>query len=158
MIAEFIRDVYLTKMRAKNEEVVRQVGLRCSGERIAPPSRKAILSGLRALDKRQVAKTRLQSSEAASLVDSLRGTYRVDRALEVVQFDRRPVDDIVVDEAHRLPIGRYWLTLAIDVTTRVVVGFYVSLEAPSSTSVALCLRQAVLPKELWLKARALACS
>ena len=32
-----------------------------------------------------------------------------------------------------------------------------SLEAPSSTSVALCLTQAVLPKELRLKARALAC-
>ena len=41
--------------------------------------------------------------------------------------------------------------------TRVVVGFYVSLEAPSSTSVTLCLTQAVLPKELWLKARTLAC-
>lgn len=85
-------------------------------------------------------------------------TYRVDNALEVVQIDYTPVDVIVVDEAHRLPIGRPWLTLAIDVATRVVVGFYVSLEAPSSTSVALCLTQSVLPKEPWLKARALACA
>jgi len=29
-------------MPAKKEEVVRQVGLRCAGERIPPPSRKAI--------------------------------------------------------------------------------------------------------------------
>jgi putative transposase len=65
----------------------------------------------------------------------------VDHALEVVQIDHTPVDVIVVDEAHRLPIGGPWLTLAIDVATRVVVGFYVSLEAPSSTSVALCLTQ-----------------
>ena len=50
LIAEVIRDVYLTKVRAKKEEVVRQVGLRCSGERIAPPSRKTILARLRALD------------------------------------------------------------------------------------------------------------
>jgi putative transposase len=81
----------------------------------------------------------------------------VDGALEVVQIDHSPVDVIVVDEVHRLPIGRPWPTLAIDVATRVVVGFYVSLEAPSSTSVALCLTQAVLPKEFWLKARTLAC-
>ena len=68
------------------------------------------------------------------------------------------MDAIVVDEAQRLPIGRPWLTLAVDVATRVVVGFYVSLEAPSSTSVALCLSQAVLPKERWLSSRGLACS
>ena len=155
LIAEVIRDVYLTKVRAKKDEVVRQVGLRCSSKRLTPPSRKAILARLRALDTREVAKARLQPSEAAALVDPVPGTYRVDNALEVVQIDHTPVDVIVVDEAHRLPIGRPWLTLAIDVATRVVVGFYVSLEAPSSTSVALCLTHAVLPKEAWLKARAL---
>ena len=90
----------------------------------------------------------MQSSEAASLVDSVPGTYRVDNALEVVLIDHTAVDVIVVDEAHRLQIGRPWLTLAIDVANRVVVGFYVSLEAPFSTSVTSCLRQAVLPKEL----------
>jgi len=42
LIAEVIRDVYLIKVRAKKEEVVRQVGVRCASERIAPPSRKAI--------------------------------------------------------------------------------------------------------------------
>ena len=158
LIAEVIRDVYLTKVRARKEEVVRQVGLRCSSERLAPPSRKAILARVRALDARAVAQARLQASEAAFLVDFVPGTYRVDNALAVVQIDHTPVDVIVVDEAHRLPIGRPWLTLAIDVATRVVVGFNVSLEAPSSTSVALCLTQSVLPKEPWLKARALACA
>ena len=64
LIAEVIRDVYLTKVRAKKEEVVRQVGLRCSSERLTPPSRKAILARVRALDTREVAKARLQASEA----------------------------------------------------------------------------------------------
>lgn len=158
LIADVIRDVYLTKVRAKKEEVVRQVGLRCATGRLTPPSRKTILARIRALDGSEVAKARLQPSEAAALVDPVPGSYRVDNALDVVQIDHTPVDVIVVDEAHRLPIGRPWLTLAIDVATRVVVGFYVSLEAPSSTSVALCLTQAVLPKESWLKARALACA
>ena len=158
LIAEVIRDVYLTKVCAKKEEVVRQVGLRCASEKLTPPSRKAILARVHALDKREVSKARLQASEAAALVDAVPGTYRVDNALDVVQIDHTPVDVIVVDEAHRMPIGRPWLTLAVDVATRVVVGFYVSLEAPSSTSVALCLTHAVLPKEPWLKARALACA
>ena len=63
-----------------------------------------------------------------------------------------------MDEVMRLPIGRPWLTLAVDVATRVVVGFYVSMEAPSSTSVALCLSQAVLTKDAWLVQRGLECS
>ena len=58
-IAEVIRDVYLTKVRAKKDEVVRQVGLRCSSERLTPPSRKAILARVHALDTREVAKARL---------------------------------------------------------------------------------------------------
>ena len=64
LIAEVFRDVYLTKVRAKKEEVVRQVGLRCSSERLTPPSRKAIPARVRALDTREVAKARLQASEA----------------------------------------------------------------------------------------------
>ena len=71
----------------------------------------------------------------------------------MLQVDHTPVDVIVVDEEDRLPIGRPWLTLAIDVASRVVAGFTVSLEAPSTVSVALALTHAVLPKETWLADR-----
>jgi len=66
LIAEIIRGVYLRKVRARKEEVVRRVGLRCSAEGLRQPSRKAILARVRALDARRVAKARLQSSEAAA--------------------------------------------------------------------------------------------
>jgi len=39
---------------------------------------------------------------------------------------------IVVDEGDRLPIGRPWLTLAVDVASRVVLGFSISLEGRTS--------------------------
>jgi putative transposase len=137
---------------------VRRVGPRCAAEGLRQPSRKAILARVRALDARRVAKARLQSSEAAALYDPVPGTYRVDRALDVVQIDHTRVDVIAVDETHRMLIGRPCLSLAVDVAMWVVTGFYVSLEAPSSTSVALCQAQAVLPKEPWLRSRALTCS
>ena len=157
LIDEVIRDVYLTKVRAKKEEVVRMVALRCTELGLKAPSRKPVLARLSLLDQAVVARARLQASEAASLVDYVPGTYKVQRPLEVIQIDHTLADIIVVDEQYRLPIGRPWLTLAIDVATRVIVGFYVSLEAPSSTSVALCLSMAVLPKEQWLKHRGLEC-
>ena len=157
LIDEVIRDVYLSKVRAKMEEVVRMVALRCTELGLKAPSRKPVLARLSMLDLAVVARARLQASEAASLVDYVPGTYKVQRPLEVIQIDHTLADIIVVDEQYRLPIGRPWLTLAIDVATRVIVGFYVSLEAPSSTSVALCLSMAVLPKEQWLKHRGLEC-
>jgi putative transposase len=55
-----------------------------------------------------------------------------------------------VDELERKPIGRPWLTLVLDVAPRAVLGFFLSLNAPSSLSVALALNQAVLPKEAYL--------
>jgi len=158
LITDVIRDVYLTKVRAKKEEVVRLVGLRCAAQGLKAPSRKPILARLKKLDPRQIMKARLQPGEAASLCNFVPGSYPIRRALEVVQIDHTPMDVIVVDEAHRLPIGRPWLTLAVDVATRVVVGFYVTMEAPSSTSVALCLTHATLPKESWLKQRGLTCT
>lgn len=158
IIAEVIRDVYLTKVRARKEEVVHQVALRCAADGLHPPSRTAIIARLQALNQRVVGKARLQPGEESALHKPVPGTYHVERALDVVQIDHTRVDAIVVDEAHRLPIGRPWLTLAIDVATRIVVGFYLSLEAPSSTSVALCLTHAVLPKEPWLNFRSLQCT
>ena len=59
--------------------------------------------------------------------------------LEQVQIDHTVIDLIVVDERDRQPIGRPYLTIAIDVFTRCVLGMVVTLEAPSSVSVGLCL-------------------
>ena len=67
-----------------------------------------------------------------------------------MQIDHTPVDVIAVDEVHRRPIGRPWLTLAIDIHTRMAVGFLLSLDPPSATSVALCLVHGVLAKDEWL--------
>jgi len=66
-----------------------------------------------------------------------------------------PVDVIVVDRENRQPIGRPWLTLAVDVKTRMIAGFHVSLWSPSALSVCLALTHAVLEKTSWLADREL---
>jgi hypothetical protein len=40
------------------------------------------------------------------------------RALGIVQTDNTPADLIVVDEINRLPIGRSWVTIILDVAWR----------------------------------------
>jgi putative transposase len=69
-----------------------------------------------------------------------------DYPLAVVQIDHTRLDIILVDEHHREPLGRPWLTLALDVRTRMVAGYALSLDAPSAMSVGLCLVNAILPK------------
>lgn len=73
--------------------------------------------------------------------------------LSVIQIDHTLLRPMLVDDEYRLPIGRPWLTLAIDVFSRVIYGMYLSLEAPSAMSTGLCLVHGMLPKDKWLAAR-----
>jgi putative transposase len=63
------------------------------------------------------------------------------------------MDLIVVDPIDREPIGRPWLTVAIDTNIRCIAGFHITLEAPSATSVALCLTHVAMDKAPWLAMR-----
>ena len=80
----------------------------------------------------------------------IRSSYSVEAPLNVVQIDHTVADVFIVDPVTRQCIGRPTLTLAIDVATRCVLGHCLSLEAPSALLVALCLEQAVFPKDEWL--------
>lgn len=73
-----------------------------------------------------------------------------DFPLAVVQIDHTELDIMLVDDVDRQPIGRPWITLAIDGFSRTVPGFYVSLDPPGDISVGLCIAHAILPKDKWL--------
>jgi putative transposase len=81
----------------------------------------------------------------------VRGSAEATQALARVEIDHTLVDTHIVDARDRGPLGRPWLTIAIDVATRGVLGFVLTLENPSRLSLALCLRHAIFPKESWLK-------
>jgi len=81
------------------------------------------------------------------------GRLHTSRPLEIVQIDHTKADIFVVDEETRNPIGRRWLTLAMDVFSRMVTGFHLTMEAPSRISTSLCLLHSVYDKTTWLKAR-----
>ena len=81
----------------------------------------------------------------------VKSSYDVERKRSTSSRSFHTVADVfLVDPASRQPIGRPTLTVAIDVATRSVLGICLSLEAPSSLLVALCLEHAVFPKEVWL--------
>jgi putative transposase len=66
--------------------------------------------------------------------------------LQRVEIDHTPINLIVIDQDSALPLGRPWLTIALDTNTRCILGYYLSFEPPSYLSVAKCLAHAMLPK------------
>ena len=72
------------------------------------------------------------------------------KPLEIVQIDHTPLDLTIVDDINRQDIGRPTLTLAIDVFSRMVTGFYLSFEKPNTLLTGCCLTHAILDKKKWL--------
>jgi putative transposase len=65
---------------------------------------------------------------------------------ERFELDHTPIDLIVIDEVTKKTLGRAWATFLIDAFTRMVVGFYISMKAPSRKSVVAAIKHAISPK------------
>jgi len=98
------------------------------------------------MDAREVLRARSGAKTARQKFAAVTGANNVKHPLEVVQIDHTPADVILVDSFERKAIGRPGVTLAIDIATRMITGYHVSLDAPSRLSIALCLTRAVAPK------------
>jgi putative transposase len=144
---------FLRQPRLKPEEIYKEAARRCREAGLPEIARGTVLARLRDLDPVTVARKRYGAKHALATVSPLTGTFAVENALDVMQIDHTQVDLHVVDETFRRPIGRPWITVATDVATRMVSGFYLTLDEPSELSVALCMAHAVLPKEAWLAER-----
>ena len=80
------------------------------------------------------------------------GFKKTSRPLEWVQIDHTVADVLVVDSDDRTKIiGRPYLSFAICLHTRVILGFYISFLHPSAVTVAKLLETCALPKDELLK-------
>ncbi|MGU5121566.1 transposase family protein, partial [Escherichia coli] len=117
----------------------REVTQVCKAQKLRVPARNTVALRIASLDPRKVIRRR-EGQDAARDLQGVGGEPpAVTAPPEQVQIDHTVIDLIVVDDRDRQPIGRPYLTLAIDVFTRCVLGMVVTLEAPSAVSVGLCL-------------------
>ena len=68
------------------------------------------------------------------------------RPLERVELDHFLCDVHLVCGRTGVPLGRPWLTLAVDHYSGMVVGYHLTFAPPSAASVLAALRHAILPK------------
>lgn len=146
-IEEFYKSLQKPSINALQKEVRR----RCSQRGLRPPCWTTLRDRVAAIDPAELRAAREGARASRQRHHPVPGSYQIDRVYEVVQIDHTLVDVIVVDRVHRKPLQRPWLTLAIDVASRMVAGFYLTLEPPSALSVALAIQHLVQPKFDWLE-------
>jgi putative transposase len=150
-----IEDVYLKRERPTLRQVLREASQNCRAAGLMPPSMKALRARVSARSLRERMKARQGADAAGENFRLVHIGLRAERPLQVIQIDHTKVDIMLVDDVTRACIGRPWLTLVLDVHTRMVLGLYLSLDAPCATSAALAVAQAVMPKADWLADRAI---
>lgn len=151
LIDRAVKDGYLKRTKPPMTAVAAHVRELAAQAGVKPPSYSTIKRRIKVLDPMRVATKRLGPDRALAVqAPSVRG-LTVARPLEMVQIDHAQIDLVVVCPRTRLPIGRPWITVAIDVRTRCVVGYYLSMDPPTQTCVALCLAHACLPKSDWMR-------
>lgn len=151
IVNDAIERVYLTPERRPPGDVLHEVGKLCRRAGIEPPHDNTVRNRLAQIPERVCLRRRGFRERAANKFEPIKGSTEPGSCpLEFTQIDHTPFDAIVVDEEHRLPLGRPWVTMQIDVQTRVVTGAVLTLEAPSAVSVALCISRGILPKTEYL--------
>lgn len=155
IIDEEIQTSYLRLLKPKKSKLMKGIHARCAAEGLPKPARETVDLRLAAISKREQAKRRHGAKRAREEFDPIRGSLDADRPLQIVQIDHTPADVMGIEPDTLEVIGRPFITLAIDIRTRVYCGFYLTFDPPSAASVAACVAHAVMDKSSWLLARGL---
>ena len=152
IIEDALKTFHDTAQKPTIAETVLEIRRRCSNAGLQLPATNTIRARLRRTEGRE--RTLLREGEAAAYArhDPNNGAIPdADWPLAIVQIDHTKLPVIIVDDVYREPINRAWITLAIDVYSRVCLGMYLALDDPSAMSAGMCVAHAVLPKESWLR-------
>ncbi|UYY80614.1 DDE-type integrase/transposase/recombinase [Arthrobacter sp. YA7-1] len=151
LVRELVRKQFLTRQKRTLAAVYRDIAAACRARGLPVPARNTVERRIRALNPVEVGRRRGGADAVRGLQSAGGQVPLIGDILEQVQIDHTVIDVIVVDELERQPIGRPYLTAAIDVYSRCIIGMVVTLEAPSAVSVGLCLAHAGTDKRPWLE-------
>ncbi|HJQ24666.1 MAG TPA: DDE-type integrase/transposase/recombinase [Blastocatellia bacterium] len=154
IIEECINEKYLTRQRHSIQfvydiiraRIERDNRHRNKSDRLPCPHYDSVRRIIRSLDHYEVTKARYGERIADLRFKETKRGPRPTRPLERVEIDHTKLDLFVIDHETRMPVGRPWLTVAVDVFTDVILGFYLSFDPPGYLSVMQCLLHSVRPK------------
>ncbi|UTW54822.1 Mu transposase C-terminal domain-containing protein [Kordiimonas sp. SCSIO 12610] len=114
------------------------------------PSYSTIYRYIKGLDSYEVMLKRKGKQAADRFFKKVGKGVEVEAPLDLVQIDHTILDIHVLTPFENV-VARPTLTVAFDVKTSIPIGIYVGFASPGYESVMLCLRNAILPKDVRLK-------
>ncbi len=151
IIAATVESEYLTRNPKSISRICQEIRSKCERAKLPAPHCNTVRKRIDILSDEVRISRRKGRKAAAQQFSPIRGHFPgADYPLSIVQIDHTKMDIILVDDIHRRPIGRPWITLAIDVFSRMVAGFYVSFDPPGALATGLCIAHAILAKDKWL--------
>lgn len=146
MIISEATDKYASKA-ASYSKVWVEVDVTCKEKGLSSPCKDTVLRRVKSLlSERERIKIKHGKDAAAQSYSARPGKKKILRPLQWVQMDHTLVDVILLADDRINIIGRPWWTVVIDIKTRVILGYYLSLHVPSTVSVACALSHSILPK------------
>lgn len=158
IIAATLGEQWLFEEAPPLAPVVEEIRARCSAAGELPPSYVAVQNRVPLLfDALTIARARSANPKHVRRLTPRPGYISAPHPLAVCQIDHSPavIHFVEVVSDGGVFVGRSYLTIVVDVFSRAILGFCLTIEKPSSLSVALCLAQALCPKNDWLGARGL---
>ncbi|HDS1765472.1 DDE-type integrase/transposase/recombinase [Pseudomonas alloputida] len=134
-----------TKKLCTFTEMYEYVESKCVVNGLKPPSPNTIKNRLESFGDRAIYSIRRGREAMLQKFEMKPGSIDVETILSMVQVDHTKVD-VIIRDSNGLPLMRPWLTVVIDLKSRIVLGYYLALHPPSALSVAMALLSACYPK------------
>lgn len=143
------KKVDITKVTVKS--LYRDIKAKCRNLKLKPPAYGTVDNRLEAFILEKKLERRRGRRKVSRRVTAGGEFPNANFPLDVVQIDHTPLDIILVDEKYREPIGRAILSIAIDVFSRVILGFSISLDHPGIFTVGQLIAHCILPKDHFIE-------
>ncbi|MDR2234682.1 MAG: DDE-type integrase/transposase/recombinase [Chryseobacterium sp.] len=151
IIKKCITEIYLTSLRKSINYLIRAIAFECNKLGIQMPHSTTIRRRINEISEEEKVKQRYGKKVSDNKFRPIRGNFpHAHYPLSVVQIDHTPVDIILVDEIFRQPFNKPYLTVAIDVYSRMILGINISFDPPGAMGTGLCISNAILGKETYL--------
>lgn len=142
-----LKEKYLTTQKPTLTAIYEEIRQDCTLAKLKVPSFNTVKIRIAQIDEAIAARRRLGAKAGDRFNASLGSIPDADWPLAIAQMDHTKLPVIIVDDVYRLPINRAWVTFIIDVFSRMILGMYLTLDAPSAMSAGLCMANALLRKD-----------
>lgn len=147
IIKNVLLEDYLSDKKVSPTVAHTEIKRRCRNAKLPLPALDTVLRRIAAINSVLRAETRHGRNAALDLKPKKGSVPNGEQLNGLWQIDHTPVDIILVDEVDRIAIQRPWITVIIDIFSRMVMGWYISFDTPGAVGTGLCISRAILPKD-----------